>query len=378
MRMKLIGMACGLVIASPATAVTGLGDPAAALQAMRELNLIVLNNLQAQGQEVEGKTFVGGNVTGNGTNFGIGNTQQGSSPSSRATLSVVGGMNQQNSQLNNGSNGGVGRVGTPASVVVGGDVKGMNFNAQNGTMQVGGNLQNFNGSSGGAYQVGGSTSGNINANGSTITTGLGTAFASSVVAGLVAERDSLSANLNGLSQTLAGMTLADNPSSVLVGSQGPVFNAVAGDNGFALFTIDANLLSMGQINFSFLGDPMPIVVNVLGQTVNWNANPVGAYNASLNPWLIWNFVDATTINVDRMVHGSMLAPLATITNSTAIEGTIVALNMNMRGEVHLGSYAGGSDWLLPEPIPEPASWAMLITGFGLVGAVMRRRRMVVA
>ena len=27
------------------------------------------------------------------------------------------------------------------------------------------------------------------------------------------------------------------------------------------------------------------------------------------------------------------------------------------------------------PIPEPASWAMMITGFGLVGSAMRRRRM---
>jgi hypothetical protein len=29
-------------------------------------------------------------------------------------------------------------------------------------------------------------------------------------------------------------------------------------------------------------------------------------------------------------------------------------------------------------VPEPSSWAMLIAGFGLVGATMRRRRTVVA
>lgn len=30
------------------------------------------------------------------------------------------------------------------------------------------------------------------------------------------------------------------------------------------------------------------------------------------------------------------------------------------------------------PVPEPASWAMLITGFGLAGAVLRRRRTALA
>ena len=46
------------------------------LQAMRELNLIVLDNLNA-GHETEGKAFIGGNVTGNTSNFGVGNSSQG-------------------------------------------------------------------------------------------------------------------------------------------------------------------------------------------------------------------------------------------------------------------------------------------------------------
>jgi hypothetical protein len=34
--------------------------------------------------------------------------------------------------------------------------------------------------------------------------------------------------------------------------------------------------------------------------------------------------------------------------------------------------------ILMEPIPEPGTWAMMIAGFGLVGASLRRRRMLVA
>ena len=33
---------------------------------------------------------------------------------------------------------------------------------------------------------------------------------------------------------------------------------------------------------------------------------------------------------------------------------------------------------LPPPVPEPATWAMLIAGFGLVGSAMRRRRTAIA
>jgi hypothetical protein len=31
-----------------------------------------------------------------------------------------------------------------------------------------------------------------------------------------------------------------------------------------------------------------------------------------------------------------------------------------------------------DPIPEPSSWAMLIAGFGLIGAMARRQRIVAA
>lgn len=41
------------------------------------------------------------------------------------------------------------------------------------------------------------------------------------------------------------------------------------------------------------------------------------------------------------------------------------------GQVQIGAAGGGA-------VPEPAGWAMLIAGFGLVGAVARRRRTAVA
>jgi hypothetical protein len=44
----------------------------------------------------------------------------------------------------------------------------------------------------------------------------------------------------------------------------------------------------------------------------------------------------------------------------------------------LGGEGGGGDGVIEGGVPEPASWAMLIAGFGLVGAMSRRRRITVA
>jgi hypothetical protein len=49
------------------------------------------------------------------------------------------------------------------------------------------------------------------------------------------------------------------------------------------------------------------------------------------------------------------------------------------GELGNGFSGDTSDFVLSVAgVPEPANWAMLIAGFGLTGAVMRRRRMAIA
>lgn len=37
-------------------------------------------------------------------------------------------------------------------------------------------------------------------------------------------------------------------------------------------------------------------------------------------------------------------------------------------------YAGITEDVLPPAVPEPASWAMMVAGFGLIGTAIRRRR----
>ncbi len=48
-----------------------------------------------------------------------------------------------------------------------------------------------------------------------------------------------------------------------------------------------------------------------------------------------------------------------------------------KGEEHaVGVYAKFALTSMPSAVPEPATWAMMITGFGLAGAALRRRRSV--
>ncbi len=366
------------------------GDAAAGLQAMRELNLIIFENLSANGQEVEGKTFVGGNVTGSGTNWGIGNSSQGAVASGWHTLTVNGNM-QNAGQVNNGSNGGSGNVATNYGARIGGNGVGLNLNGGTGLFDIGGNLTgNMNLSSGQVVNVGGNASGVNGTNGATVNAGgsisgnqNGAAFnggfgvgwnASSTSDITAVQLNTLQDDLQALSGYLSGLTLSSNPSSITAGGQGPIFNAVGGSNGYALFNFSAAQFG-SEINFNLSDPNLTVIVNVAGTDIDWNMNAVGGYNVNLNQNIIWNFFEAETIDFNRIVHGSVLAPYATISNSSPLEGSIVAKAINMRGEVHLGTFRGDVPFDPPPgAVPEPATWAMLVLGFGFVGSAMRRRQ----
>ena len=106
----------------------------------------------------------------------------------------------------------------------------------------------------------------------------------------------------------------------------------------------------------------------------WNYAPGVGDNATLST------LDAAN-NVLQTFDLTVLAPISTPNGNNAfafrgIEGTTQFNGIRFGGNFILlaatanGGAVGG--------IPEPSSWAMLITGFGLVGAAARRRRVAVA
>lgn len=145
------------------------------------------------------------------------------------------------------------------------------------------------------------------------------------------------------------------------------FVETPGTSGAAVFNVSATQLETAH-NIDFTGSADTVYVNVTGNSFvqDFNFN-----NQSVNRKIIWNFANATSASFSYW-HGTVLAGLASVTNSSPIEGMLYAGSFNGNGELHDYSFNGTvpSD---PTNVPEPASSMLLLAGLASL-AVLRRNR----
>ena len=337
-----------IAAASPASADANVG-----LQVLRDYNLFVLGDLKSS-SNVEGRTFVGGNLTGGSSDYFKHNGKP-MAPSSAPGLTVVGSVSGGTKNLQNGS-----------GAYVGGSVSsGLNLNGANHDVKIGGAAQNINGSKGSTITVGGPVGGYLNANGATVQTNAGLPGFS---AGLQVQATDYALGVKDLSAYLAGLTPTDQVSFPL--SNRIRFEPKTSGN-IAVFDLESTKVfdKVGEIQF-LAGGFDTVIVNVGGATASVTKNFIGNA-AGLGQHVIWNFYEAQNINFSGSFYGSVLAPYAHATTNNFIEGSAVFGSLNQNGEMHLGAYSGAMQVL--SAVPEPATWAMMIVGFGLAGSLIRRR-----
>lgn len=138
-----------------------------------------------------------------------------------------------------------------------------------------------------------------------------------------------------------------------------------GDQGLSGGVVDFYASDLGLFTFNYL------------DYAAWNSDGVGTQTLTVRGWL-----GDTELGVDtfKLANSAIYAP--TYDNWTLFGATNLAGVSIDRLSIELnagGSYLQAIDNInLTSAIPEPATWAMMIVGFGLVGAMLRRGRTALA
>ena len=272
---------------------------------MNQYNLITLNDLSTN-SDVEFKTLVCGKLTGTSSaNFAIHGNQLNIS-SSTAVLELAQSMTSGNS-----------------------------LNVQIGTVTLGQSTDKIVKNGNVQYVVNGNRPFNINGgnDGATI----------KYDSTLVAKCQDISQDLKDLSIVLSKRT-ANNVVTVPSSQPGPLnFNVVSKDaDGFAVFNVasgDTIFHNSKVQQIEIKNDQAKasvIVINVPGKTVTFDqGNIVGSLTQTdLRSRVLFNFFEATQINLQRNFMGALLAPLATVQTNANIDGATAVKSLTTSAELH--------------------------------------------
>ncbi len=317
--------------------------PISAADALSQFNLIAFGDVSSS-SHVDGRTLIGGSVSGGDYAQHPGDAP----PSSHAGLTVGGNASHLN----------VNGLG----IVTGGNLSNANIN--NGSAVVLGNASNVN-FNGGTTYVGGTASG-TNFNGGQ----KAGASATSAVADandVLGSIGSLQTELEALSEQLS--LLGSTGSSVTFSGNRATFNAVADAQGIAVFdltAIDLKVFNLLEFEFNRNG-ATTMIFNTDEESCKIAANFLGGSAKTIAEYSLWNFYNASTLEIAAEFGGTLLAPDAFLKNTANIEGSVVTNTLRQEGEIHLQPFHGDLPEDDPKEVPEPGILLLALLGFGILG-----------
>ena len=339
---------CGLLLttaasaASAASSSTGLSS----LDILQQFNLVVLGNSTAKnGAEVDGRAYIGGTLNG-----GKYTVKLPSASSKFAGLTVQG--TASNIQVEN------------QDAVIAGSLN--NSTIHNGSTAVLGSSSdsNFN-DSGSTYIAGSKDRVNINqtpikslSENSLLQSEVATAQATSTKA--------MKSTLSTLSQQLS--TQKATGDYTIQNKNKVIFNAKADANGMAVIDLtgsNSSVLSKAKkFDFNVASDVTTLLFNVDSATISIAGDFLGNSARSLASKTIWNFYGATTVALNSQFGGMVLAPNATLTNSSEVIGGVYVNSLLQKGNI---------SGVLPA-VPEPETYALLGLGLVMLGWRAKKSR----
>ena len=304
-----------LLLATVLTLGAAGGPLVARADTANNYNLFVIGNMSVQGSDEEGRTAVGGDASMTAHSVGL-----------DASPSTV-------------------------NLVVGGNFKGAH-GAVNGATIVGGSVSLYDWSPVGIEPAG---------------TPVPVDLASEAV------------RLDDLTSTLAGYAANGSVSYVGTGAhdvQTTMTGTDANLNVFDLSGLEASETSVFTINIT-PGSIALINTNGVNDVLSDAYIQVNGGDASD---ILWNFSDATSLSFrDIGMVGSALAPNAAYAGTGVISGQLIVDSFSdyrrfRATQVNDVMFAGNLLAPAPSAVPEPSVWALLLSGFTIMGGALRLAR----